>query len=293
MELTLVVNPYASEVTQARVRAVEEELGRVASVRTVLTERHGHGVELAAASEGDALVVYSGDGVFNEVLNGLPDGLPVGFLPGGGTSVLPRALGLPRDPVEAAREVAGALQAGRSRTISLGRVNGRRFGFAAGIGLDAELVRRVDSLGRRDDGKRPGDARFVAAAVRVVASRGGHFEPELEVRGLGRAAFVLVANTDPYTYVGSKPVHVSADASFELGLDLLAPREVRASSVPRLLHYVFTGHGRPGDVIHGHDLDRAEVVCDRPLPLQVDGEDLGDVEAAVFEAERNAVRALI
>ena len=43
----------------------------------------------------------------------------------------------------------------------------------------------------------------------------------------------------------------------------------------------------------GHDVDRIEVVCDRPQPLQADGEDLGDVEEAVFECERDAVSVLV
>ncbi len=42
-----------------------------------------------------------------------------------------------------------------------------------------------------------------------------------------------------------------------------------------------------------HDAERIVVRCDAPLPLQVDGEDLGDVESAVFEAERDAVTALV
>ena len=171
MRVVLIVNPYASAVSEARVRAVERELERVASTTTLLTERPGHGTELAAAAEADALVVFSGDGGFNEVLNGAPAGLPLGFLPGGGANVLSRTLGLPRDPVAATRQVAEALSAGRTRTISVGRVNGRRFGFSAGLGLDAELVRRVDALGRREDGKRPGDTAFVASAVRLVAAR--------------------------------------------------------------------------------------------------------------------------
>src|SRR5213078_1982269 len=103
----------------------------------------------------DAVVVFSGDGGFNEALNGLDADMPIGFLPGGGTSVLPRALGLPAEPVEAARRVADAIEHGRTRRITLGRVNGRRFAFSAGVGLDAEAVRRVNELGRRDDGKRP------------------------------------------------------------------------------------------------------------------------------------------
>src|SRR4051812_41225370 len=293
----LIVNPYASAVTEERTAAVERILGEVAEVRTVRTERPRHATELAReAGDADALLVFSGDGGFNEALNGVERGdLPLGFVPGGGTSVLPRALGLPRDPVAATRQVADALAAGRTRTISLGRVNGRRFGFSAGIGLDAELVRRVDELGRRADGKRPGDLAYVAAAARLVAGRRGSFAPALEVQGLGRAAFALVANADPYTYAGRVPIHVAPEARFELGLDLVAPEQVRPWGLPRLLRYVFAGRGQVGapGLLYAHDVDRIEVVCDRPLPLQADGEDLGDVETAVFEAEREAANVLV
>jgi diacylglycerol kinase family enzyme len=296
MEVVLIVNPFASAVTEARVRAVERELGRVASVRTLLTERPWHAAELAAGVTGvEAVVVFSGDGGFNEVLNGAQDGVPLGFLPGGRTNVLPRALGFPREPVAASRRLAEALEQGRRRRISLGRVNGRRFGFSAGLGFDAELVRRVDALGRREDGKRPGDAAYLRAAARVAGGRRGRFEPALEVRGLGRAAFALVANTDPYTYAGRVPVHVAPEARFELGLDLVAPVEVGLRGLPRLMRYVFAGRGQveAPDVLYGHDLDRIEIACDRPLPLQADGEDLGDVREAVFEAERDAIAVLI
>jgi diacylglycerol kinase family enzyme len=295
MDVALIVNPFASAVSEERVRSVEEELSRAGTVRTVLTERAGHAVELAAAAEEEAVVVYSGDGGFNEVLNGVLEGVVLGFLPGGGTNVLPRALGLPRDAVAAARRVAEALQTGRTRTISLGRVNGRRFGFAAGVGLDAELVRRVDALGRRADGKRPGDLAYLASAMQLVLDRRSRFEPSLEVRGLGRAAFALVANTDPYSFVGSLPLHVAPEARFELGLDVVAPQRVTASTLPRLLRYAFTGRGQreAEGVVYAHDLDRLEIACDRPLPLQADGEDLGDIELAVFEAERSAARVLI
>ncbi len=296
MEVALIVNPYASQVTEERVRAVEAELSRAGSVTTVLTERPGHATELATgAADADAVVIFSGDGGFNEALNGLAGVGPVGFLPGGHTNVLPRALGLPRDPVIAATTVADALAQGRERRISLGRVNGRRFAFAAGIGLDAELVRRVDKLGRALDGRRPGDLAYVLAATRLVGGKLGRFEPSLEIAGLGRAAFALVANTDPYTYAGRLAIHVAPAARFELGLDLLAPERVLPHTIPKLLRYALRGRGQtdaPG-IRYGHDLDRIEIACDRPLPLQADGEDLGDVETAVFEAERGALRALV
>jgi diacylglycerol kinase family enzyme len=295
MDVVLIVNPFASAVTEERVREIERELGRAAAVRTVLTERPGHATQLAAeVFDVDALVVYSGDGGFNEAVNGVGGGIALGFLPGGGTSVLPRALGLSLDPVAAARQVAEALARGRSRRITLGRVNGRRFTFSAGVGLDAELVRRVDALGRRQDGRRPGDLAFVLAAARLVGERRGRFEPVLEVRGLGRAAFAIVANCDPYSYAGRFPLHVAPEARFELGLDLVAPAAVGPLSVARLLRFALRGRGeRPSEVRHGHDLDRIEIACDGPLPLQADGEDLGDVEHAIFEAERDSLSVLV
>jgi diacylglycerol kinase family enzyme len=136
---------------------------------------------------------------------------------------------------------------------------------------------------------------YVLAALRLVAGRQGRFEPALEVAGLGRAAFALVANVDPYTYAGRLAVHVAPEARFELGLDLLAPARVRPRDVPRLLRYALGGRGQTSaaDVLYAHDADRIEISCDRPLPLQADGEDLGDVEHAVFEAERDAISVLV
>src|SRR3954471_12614631 len=137
----LIVNPFASAVSEASLAAVREALAPHVEVDTLLTERPRHATELATgvARDGyDAILVFSGDGGFNEVLNGIDRDVPVGFIPGGGTSVLPRALGLPREPAAAARRLGNALDAGRTRRISLGRVNGRRFAFSAGTGIDAE-----------------------------------------------------------------------------------------------------------------------------------------------------------
>jgi diacylglycerol kinase family enzyme len=292
MDVILIVNPFSTNVTERRVRAVESVLQ---PSRTVFTERPGHATELAAAADAEALVVFGGDGSANEALNGLAGDRRVGFLPGGGTSVLARALGLPRDPVDAASQVAEALAHDRTRRIALGRVNGRRFAFAAGVGFDAEVVRLVDKRGRTADGRRPGDLAYLATVAAVVGRRLGRFEPALEVAGLGRAAFALVANCDPYTYAGSVAIHVAPRARFELGLDLVAPVRIGPTDVPRLLRAVLRGRGQIAapDVLYGHDLDRIEVTCDRPLPLEADGEDLGDVEHVVFEAERSAVSVLI
>lgn len=292
----LVVNPFATRVSEDRLARVRAELERAAEIEVVLTERPHHATELVAEAcrEGvDAVVVFSGDGGFNEALNGLEQDVPIGFLPGGGTSVLARALGLPTDPVRAARLLAEALTAGRTRRISVGRVNGRRFAFGAGIGLDAEAVRRVDALGRRADGKRPGDLAFAMAIVRALAAQRGHVEPQLEVAGFGRAAVAFVANANPYTYAKRLPLPIAPEADFELGLDVVAPVRIRRRTLPANALRVLTGRVRRGAYLYGHDLDGIEIRCDVPLPLHADGEDLGDVESAVFEAERSAVSVLL
>jgi diacylglycerol kinase family enzyme len=293
--IVLIVNPFASNVTEQRLRAVEASLGRAGDVYTVLTERPGHAAELADDAKADVIVVFGGDGSVNEALNGLDGETPFGAVPGGGTSVFARALGLPKRPIHAAEHLAESILTGNMRRITLGRVAGRRFCFSAGIGFDAEAVRRVDGLGRAQDGRRPGDLAFATQLAGVLASHRLRFEPELEIVGLGRAAFMLVANCDPYSYAGPLKLHIAPEASFELGLDIVAPVRVTPGTVPRFARYVFLGKGQESspDVIYAHDVDQVEVRCDRPLPLQVDGEDLGDVEQAVFEAEREAISVFV
>jgi diacylglycerol kinase family enzyme len=287
----LIVNPWASGVDEELLAAVRGALPDDAELR--MTSKSGEATELARAASGqvEAVYVLGGDGTYNEVLNGIDATTPVGLIPGGGTSVLPRALGLPRGAADAARRLAGGAE---PRRISVGRVNGQRFGFACGVGLDAEIVRAVDELGRRSDGRRPSNVRFAWTGVRTLARHRFRLDPALEIAGLGRAAFALVSNGPTYTYAGKVPLRPAPRASFEGGLDLLAPVRLRARDLPRLAWYA-GGHGsREGeDVVYAHDVDRLEIACDRPLPLEVDGEDLGDVTEVVVEAERDAVTVLV
>jgi diacylglycerol kinase family enzyme len=289
----LIVNPSASRVTPELTVAVERALAADASVETFLTDRPFHAVDLveAAAEEFDRIYVFAGDGGFNEAVNGADGTVPFGFIPGGSTSVLPRALGLPRDPVECARLLARSTE---TRRISLGRVNGRRFAFGAGLGVDAEVVRRVDRLGRHE-GRRAGDVAFARELAAVFARRRGRFEPAMTVLGRERVAFALVANCDPYTYVGRAPLHVAPQARFEGGLDLVAPRRLSARLLPQVAYWTLAGSGqeRSPHVLYVQDADELRIECDGPTPLQADGEDLGDVVEAHFEAERDALDVVV
>jgi diacylglycerol kinase family enzyme len=293
----LIVNPFSTAVTPQRVAEVEAVLRRHLELETHATSAPGDATSLAAEaadSGADAVILFSGDGTYNEAINGAAGRVPFGFLPGGGASVLSRALGLSRNHVEAATQVATAIVANRTRSIGLGRVNGRRFSFAAGIGLDAEAVRRVEARGRKPDGRRANNFAFVQAVFSQLAETRFRLEPQLEIVGQGRAAFVLVAVGRPYTYAGRLAVTFGGKDSLHGGLDFVGPKVVSPRTAPRLLGRGLRGTLEPDEtLLAGHDVDGFEVRCDRPLPLEVDGEDLGDVTGAIFEAERDALRVLV
>ena len=293
----LIVNPYSTHVTGPAITAVENALREQIDVETSFTQFPGHATQLAAAAAADsvdAIVVFSGDGTYNEALNGADGALPIGFLPGGATSVLPRALGLSRDPAAAARAVGAALAEGRLRRITLGTVNGRRFSFSAGIGFDAEAVRRLDRLGRDPAGARPGDVDVradgdadAARAARDVAARRSRSKAS-DARRSSSSATAIRTRSRARCRCASLPARGSRTASTSRRRGACAARDV-----PRLATAIMMGRRYGPEVMTGLDLDRIEIHCDYPLPMQADGEDLGDVEHAVFEAHRDAVAVLV
>ena len=138
--MLLVWNPVSSEVSAESIGLVLVRMAARLEVVAMHTLGAGDAERLGgvAVEQGfDAVFVLGGDGTANEVVNGVGDRLPIGVLPAGGTSVLPRVLGLPRDLEQAVERLCDALEEGSTRSIALGTVNGRRFTFAAGIGVDA------------------------------------------------------------------------------------------------------------------------------------------------------------
>jgi diacylglycerol kinase family enzyme len=297
----VVANPVASGVTPAVERRVLQALAPFCTADLVHTERPLHAGELAedAVADGaDAVLVLAGDGTVNEVLNAIGDRVRVGVLPGGGTSVLARAIGLPRRLDRAAAQVGAAIAAGRARHISLGTLNGRRFAFAAGIGLDAEVVRRVDAYGRAG-GRRRGDATFVLELARLV-TQNRYREPRATLRVGGRSercALVIAANMHPWSYAGPLPLRAAPRAQAEAGIDILAPARLGRRQAPRAARYLLVDGAPAFREIPGfayfHDVGEAVVTCDEPLPAEVDGDDVGDVREAVLGVDYRGARLLV
>jgi len=329
MRALLVVNPAAT-TTSARTRevlasALEAEL----KLEVAHTQHRGHATELAAAARSDGIdlvVALGGDGTVNEVVNGLlADGTgedvpALAVVPGGGTNVFHRALGLPRDAVEATGVLLDALRERRRRSIGLGVVDlgpatgedpgassagPRWFTFNAGMGWDAEVVARVDQRRRaRSTARHTRPADYVRAAAEQFFLHSDRRHPALSavrpgaepVTGLHLA---IVANTEPWTFLGDRPLRTSPEASFDAGLDLYALTRLRTvgtlGEVRRLLRGRPTPERRgPRTLVHReHDLATLTLLADRPVAAQADGETLGARQRLDFAAVPDALRVVV
>jgi diacylglycerol kinase family enzyme len=282
----LIANPTAKRVTLDRRRAVAERLAGRLDIRPIDTEGPGHAVELAraAAQDGfDLLVVLGGDGTINEIVNGTAEApVPVGLLPGGGANVLARSLGVSPDLMVAANRLVERLDAEPVR-LPLGKVDGRYFASNCGMGLDAEIVRHVE---RRPGLKhRAGDLYFVWQGLLSFFFRIDRSTPHLEVTWGPSAAerrsglfLAIVQNTNPYTYFGRHALRLCPDADAAGGLDLFAMDSLRARHAVPVLLSAFRAARRTGNdhVMYLNDQPRVSIRSDVPMPVQADGEYLGE-----------------
>ncbi|HEX4718999.1 MAG TPA: diacylglycerol kinase family protein, partial [Thermoleophilaceae bacterium] len=147
--MLVIVNPYATTVSDRLKNLVVYALQSRYDVEAVDTQAKAHATELCreAADEGyEVVVAFGGDGTVNEAANGLVGtDVPLTCLPGGSTNVFCRTLGIPRDVVDATEHLLQVADHFHPRRVDLGRVNGRHFTFSSGIGLDASVVEQVDA----------------------------------------------------------------------------------------------------------------------------------------------------
>ena len=306
MRALLVVNPKAT-ATSVRVRDVlTHALASEVKLDVVQTRHRGHALELAAgaAEEGlDVVVALGGDGTVNEVVNGLladgpRAGLPaLGVVPSGSTNVFARALGLANSAVEATGQLLDALRDERRRSIGLGRADDRWFTFCAGLGLDAEVVRRVELA--RDRGAKATPQLFVRTGTSHFFRDAERREMQMTVRVPGReperVGLALVCNTTPWTYLGPRPVVPCPDASFDTGLDLFALRSLGAVGTLRHLQQILSTSPRPrGRHLLGlHDVASFTIDADVPLPFQVDGDPMGNRTSVTFSGISHALDVVV
>jgi diacylglycerol kinase family enzyme len=309
VRLLLVVNSSASSVTARGRVVIQKALAADHDVTLAETSRRGHATRLAqgAAADGvDVVVVLGGDGTMNEAANGLAGtDTALAALPGGSTNVFARTLGLPDDAIEATGVLLEALARGSVRRVGLGQVNGRYFLFHTGMGFDAAIVDRVE---RRSTLKRyASHPLFLYSAFETWFRHYDHSRPRFAVHlpANGTEAppdivddvyFGICLNTNPYTYLGTRPLNLSPETNFDTGLAFVSVRSLRFATIVGLgLSALASGdhlrHDRQVD--YRVDLQRIGVEGYGPFPYQVDGEYLGEVAHLDFRHEPEALALVV
>jgi diacylglycerol kinase family enzyme len=312
MRALLVVNHKAT-TTSSRVRDVlVNALRSEVDLEIAYTSRRGHAATLARQARADcldAVVVLGGDGTVNEAVNGLltegpgADVPAFAVVPGGSTNVFARAVGLPPDWVEATGVLLEALRLGRYRSIGLGRADDRYFTFCAGLGLDAEVVRRVERARLRGQTSAP--LLYLRATVGQCLLGTDHRAAPIRLKQPGGRAeaglsTVIIQNTSPWTYLSGRAVDACPGASFDFGLDAMAMRALRLPGIARIAVQLLTRGGadygstgpRGNRVLRLHDVESFMLRSSEPLAFQLDGDYLGQRDKIHFTSAPAALRVI-
>lgn len=286
---------------------VHQRLARHHDVQVVETNRRGHATRFAqdAARRGiDVVVSFGGDGTLNEVATGIAGtDTALAVLPGGSTNVFARTIGLPNDALAAVDVIVDSLDQNNIAPIGLGKVNGRYFTFHTGIGYDASVVKRVEQ--RASLKRYAGHPLFVVAALRTWAfdysRKHPHFalrfdssdaDDERDTPDVPDGYFSIVLNTNPYTFLGNRPLDLVPNAGLEAGLAVVTFRSLRATHILRSLGSALRGGGVPPapwlDI--RHDVSQLDITSTTPFPYQLDGDYLGETGSLHFEHVPAALR---
>ncbi|HZU40517.1 MAG TPA: diacylglycerol kinase family protein [Solirubrobacteraceae bacterium] len=292
--MLVIVNPYATTVSDRLKNLVVYALRGSYQVDAIDTEARDHATELcreAAAAGYDVVVAFGGDGTVNEAANGLVGSdTALSCLPGGRANVYCRMLGIPNDVVDATEHLLRLADDWHPRRVDTGVLNGRHFAFSAGVGLDASVVEQVDAHPQLK--ARLGEWYYGLVGVRTFTRRYLVHPPRLEA-DLGtervRGVTAIVQNAEPYTYFGRREVGVGEGASLESGdLAGVVMKQARPLDIPTMVWRMLSARARLTRHRHIHAFSGLRELHvrsqdERPLPLQVDGDYIGEAPEAVFE----------
>lgn len=269
----IIVNPYAGRwKAKAAVPEIERACREIGlDYHLVMTQGPGHGSELAheAALAGFSPIVSAGgDGSINEVLNGLMSAAgsgvagPLGIIPLGSADDFADMLGLEKG-VEAACRV---IQAGHTRTVDVGLVNGRYFDNNSAVGLEPVVTITQAAMKRVK-----GTPRYVLAALKAIL---GHRPWRMRLvwdDGAYEGPVTLVSVGNGRRTGGA--FWMTPRAELDDGyLDFVFAGKLGRLRLLRLLPTTFDGsHIKRPEVTYVR-ATRLTIACDPPTPIQADGE---------------------
>jgi diacylglycerol kinase (ATP) len=288
----VVLNPVsgssdASEVRQALERSFPADR-MVCEIHEVSPDERLADVVRGAIGRGcDLIVAAGGDGTVSAVANGLVGSpVPLGIIPLGTANVLARELGIPIALDPACELLAGAHATTR---IDAMRVGDTCYFTQIGVGIDALMIRDT----RREDKRRYGRVAYLwTAATRLVGFQPRQFTVTTDGHEKRtRASQVVVANCG---ILGQPPFRWGPDIRPDDGrLDVCIVRARSMLDYLKISWYVLTGqHKRSPNVRYLTARSRVTVASRHPLPVQGDGEIIGETPVAI-EVVPDAVAVIV
>jgi YegS/Rv2252/BmrU family lipid kinase len=239
-------------------------------------EDPGQGVTRRAVAEGvDLVMAQGGDGTVMACVTGLAGSdVPLAVLPGGTGNLLAANFDIPAN-LDGAVEVA---LHGDRRRLDVAAMGEDRFVVMGGIGFDAAMLADADPRLK----ERLGAVAYVISGLGQVRRRPARFELRLD-------------DGDPFTRVG-QGVLVGNLGRLQGGLPIMPDARpddglldvavLRTRAMPdwvRLAVRVLLRRRRKDPELEVFRARRVEVRCDRPQPVERDGDPAGDSDHLVVE----------
>lgn len=292
------MNPEARGVTPAVQHVVQAALEARLKLEVTETQARGAAIDVArsAAEAGTELVIaFGGEGLINEVVNGIVESeTALAVIPGGTMNVFARNLHLPSDPLEATDHILQRAGNVEPVVIPLGDAGGRYFVTCCGCGFDAEAAARVES--HRATKHRFGESYYYAAALATFVTSYFGRAPFLECKGSFGAEHSVMAvglNAGTYSYLAGRPVRLGRTRLQDTKIDLFLLRKLDLWRVPTYgIGALWTGKfGAESVSIPG--LDGFEVSGPSSFGVHVDGEPLAWTERIQIRAAAARIRVLV
>ncbi|MGH6912756.1 MAG: lipid kinase [Geminicoccales bacterium] len=215
-------------------------------------------------SDVDLAIIGGGDGTLNAAAEALIEtGLPLGILPLGTANDLARTLGIPADPVGAARVIAEA----RIHRIDLGRVNGKHFFNVASLGLSVHVARQLGVEVKR----RWGVLGYPLTLWRAISGRRS-LPARIVCDGMSmhvRSMQISIGNGRHY----GGGMTIAADAAIDDGaLDLVIVAPQGVWELMRNLPALLWGRHESARRIRHWRCREIEIHTVRPIAINTDGE---------------------
>jgi YegS/Rv2252/BmrU family lipid kinase len=279
----VILNPAARSDKASRLRERIAALSGGASMR--LTSEAGDARDIAAEAvrEGfEVVIAAGGDGTLNEVVNGIGGStVRLGILPVGTMNVFATELGIPQGNLERAWSI---IEQGKVVEVDLPKANDTHFIQLAGVGLDAEVVRKTTA-----DSKRAlGPLSYLLTLVQVAAHKPSRVMLEAEGGRISEGSFALIGNGR--LYGGPFPVFKRASL-FDGLLDVLVFQNQSHWDVVRYFQAIAFGtHPQLPDVEY-FQTSTLRVTSSGDVPVELDGEVAGMLPC-LFSVSSQKLRVL-